>query len=210
MSLWFTMARFICTEWYEDSRGEISGGSERDDGGFGEWTEQNLQLTRSRTPWSNKLARKRKKKGSLADSKAKKVKSTKPSTDDDSDSEAWTRGSYENKTKEHCSTAEAASRKQDRLAKHLKIQLRAINPLPTVVRGVHEGLKAHCSFCGKEFVRPYEKNRHEENVLVFEDDADLKDSKQLAYGMGIRRSACGSEHENHSDNIKRRKDFKEQ
>ena len=41
----------------------------------------------------------------------------------------------------------------------------AINAdLATHVRGVHEGLKAYCRFCGKDFVRPSEKNRHEKQV----------------------------------------------
>ena len=36
--------------------------------------------------------------------------------------------------------------------------------LLTHVRGVHEGIKAYCSFCRKDFIRPSERNRHEKQV----------------------------------------------
>ena len=36
--------------------------------------------------------------------------------------------------------------------------------LTTHVRGVHQGKMSHCCVCGKEFVRPSEKNRHEKQV----------------------------------------------
>ena len=62
--------------------------------------------------------------------------------------------------KHHFTSVHTARHKCDLCEKSFAIK----HDLHTHIRGVHEGIKVYCAFCGKDFIRPSEKNRHEKQV----------------------------------------------